>query len=292
MNILVVTYALNGLLMIAMPVGLAIFLIRRWKLPGRIWWIGVLTFVFSQVGHIPFNALIAPVFNQFAFIALHPTVQLLIKAAFYGLSAGLFEEGARYLILRFWLKDARSWRTGILFGAGHGGAEAIIFGALVLFAYIQLLILRNATPAELAQVVSADQIPLAQAQLSAYWSAPWYATLLGAVERLFTIPTQIALAVIVMQVFTRKNIGWLFVAIGYHALLDAVSVFGQPNMSMYALEAIVGGFAILSLIIIFLLRQPEPVPAQNLEPASAPDQEFKLKPVEETEAKLDDTKYN
>jgi uncharacterized membrane protein YhfC len=284
--------------MIAMPIGLAIILTRRWKLVGRIWWIGALTFVFSQVGHIPFNALVAPVFNQFGFISLHPTVQLVIQAAFYGLSAGLFEEGARYLILRFWLKDARSWRTGILFGAGHGGAEAIIFGALVLFAYIQLLILRNATPAELAQVVSANQIELAQAQLAAYWSAPWYDTLLGAVERLFTIPCQIAMAVMVMQVFTRKNIGWLFAAIGYHALIDAVAVFGQPNMSMYALEAIVGGFAILSLIIIFLLRQPDPQPALrgdeglNLEPAhAAPAQAPALKPVEETDENLGNTRY-
>jgi uncharacterized membrane protein YhfC len=289
-NILIITYALNGLLMIAMPVGLAIFLTRRWKLAGRIWWIGALTFVFSQVGHIPFNTLVAPVFNQFGFISLHPTVQLVIQAAFYGLSAGLFEEGARYLILRFWLKDARSYRTGILFGAGHGGAEAIIFGALVLFAYVQLLILRNATPAELVQVVSANQIELAQAQLAAYWSAPWYDTLLGAVERLFTIPCQIAMAVMVMQVFTRKNIGWLFAAIGYHALIDAVAVFGQSNMSMYALEAIVGGFAILSLIIVFLLRQPEP--QLNLEPApAAPAQAPALKPVEETNENLDNTRY-
>ncbi len=290
MNILAITYAINGLLMIAMPVGLAILLTRRWKFAGRIWWIGALTFVFSQVGHIPFNALVKPLFNHFAFIALHPTIQLFIQAIFYGLSAGLFEEGARYLILRFWLKEARSWRTGILFGAGHGGAEAIIFGALVLFAYIQLLALRNATPAELAQVAGQANVELAQAQINAYWSAPWYATLLGAVERLFTIPCQIALAVIVMQVFTRKNIGWLFAAIGYHALIDGVAVFVLPGISAYGLEAIAGGFAILSLIIIFLLRQPEPV-VEVEESVSAPVPEFTPKPVEETDENLDNTRY-
>jgi uncharacterized membrane protein YhfC len=290
MNILVITYALNGLLMIAMPVGLAIILTRRWKISGRIWWIGALTFVFSQVGHIPFNALVAPVFNQFGFISLNPTMQLIIQAVFYGLSAGLFEEGARYIILRFWLKEARSWRTGILFGAGHGGVEAIIFGALVLYGYIQLLALRGATPAQLSQYIPANQIELAQAQLAAYWSAPWYNTLLGAVERLFTIPCQIAMAVMVMQVFIRKNIGWLFAAIGYHALLDAVAVLGQPNLSALALEAIVGGFAILSVVIILLLRQPEPQPEPEPAPA-APSQAHVLKPLEETDETLDQTRY-
>lgn len=290
MNPLIFTYALNSLLMIAMPIGLAIVLLRRWKLAGRIWWLGAFTFVLSQVGHLPFNSLVMPVFNRFGFIALHPTAQMLIKAIFLGLSAGLFEEGARYLVLRFWLKEARSWRTGILFGAGHGGVEAIILGALALYGYIQLLVLRTATPDQLAQLVGQANVELAQAQLTAAWSAPWYGTLLGAVERLFTIPTQIAMAVMVMQVFTRKNIGWLFAAIGYHTLLDALAVFGQSIMSMYALEAIIGGFAVLSLVIIFLLRQPEPVPPDG--PALAPVQAPAVRPVAETEENLDNTKYN
>ena len=289
MDILSVTYFLNGFLMIAMPIALAIILTRRWKLGWRIWWIGAATFVLSQVGHIPFNALVKPVFDQFGFISLHPTVQLIIQAAFYGLSAGLFEEGARYLILRFWAKDARSWRTGILFGGGHGGAEAIIVGSLALYAFIQLVAVRNLAPEQLAQSVGANNLALAQAQINAYWSAPWYQTLLGALERLFAIPCQIALAVMVMQIFTRKNIGWLFAAIGFHALLDGVAVFGQAHLSVYGLEGVVGIFAILSVAIIFLLRQPEPV--MDLEPVSAPVQPAALKPPEETGENLDKTRY-
>jgi uncharacterized membrane protein YhfC len=286
MNILVLTYGLNALLMIAMPVGLAVFLTRRWKLGWSIWWIGAATFILSQVGHIPFNWAMSRWLNGTGMVYWPPLAQLAFNAVFLGLSAGVFEEVSRYLVLRFWIRKARSWRTGILFGAGHGGVEAILLGVLVLVSYVSMLVMRTA---DLSAVLPAEQLELAQQQIAAYWSAPWYATLLGAVERLFTIPCQIAMAVMVMQVFTRKNIGWLFAAIGYHALLDAVAVFGQQYLSAYALEGVVGLFAVLSVVIIFLLRQPEP-PA-DLEPASAVPALPEVKPVVETPENLEQTRF-
>ncbi len=290
MNILSVTYILNGLLMIAAPIALAVILTRRWKMGWRVWWIGAATFVLSQVGHIPFNGLVSPLLGQFAITSLHPSLQLLIKALFLGLSAGLFEEGARYLVLRFWLKDARSWRGGVLFGAGHGGTEAILVGLLATYAAIQIVALSNATPEQLAQLVGADKVALAQSQLAAALSVPWYATLLGALERFFTLPCQIAMAVMVMQAFTHKKFAWLLAAIGYHALLDGLVVFLQPSLSVYQLEGVIGIFAVVSVGIIFLLRQPEPM--SNLEPAPVPLPEIAtIQPVEETPENLDESRY-
>jgi uncharacterized membrane protein YhfC len=286
MNILVLTYGLNALLMIAMPVGLAVFLTRRWKLGWSIWWIGAATFILSQVGHIPFNWAMSRWLNGTGMVYWPPLAQLAFNAVFLGLSAGAFEEVSRWLVLRFWLKKARSWRTGILFGAGHGGVEAIIFGVLVLVSYVSMLVLRST---DLSTLVPAGQLELAQQQVAAYWSAPWYATLLGAVERLFAISCHIAMAVMVMQVFIRRKIGWLFAAIGFHALLDAAAVFGQQYLSSYALEGVVGLFAVLSVVIIFRLRQPEPSP--DPEPAAAPLQMPVIQPVEETGENLGNTRY-
>jgi uncharacterized membrane protein YhfC len=287
MDSLSVTHFLNAFLMIAMPIGLAVFLTRRWKLGWRIWWIGAATFVFSQVGHIPFNVLMSKVLDNTSMVYWPPLAQTIFNAAFLGLSAGLFEEGARYLVLRFWAKDAHSWRRGLLFGAGHGGAEAIILGVLVLYSFIQMVALRNT---DLSTVVPAGQLDLARQQVAAYWSAPWYATLLGALERFFTIPIQIAMALLVTQAFTRKNIGWLFAAIGYHAVVDASAVLLVKYVGTYWLEAIVGGFAIVSVIVIFLLRQPEP-PADPRPVPALPAAPFIPKSVEETVENLDKTRY-
>jgi uncharacterized membrane protein YhfC len=219
-------------------------------------------------------------------VAWSPTAQLVFNAIFLGLSAGVFEEGARFLVLRFWLKDSRSWRKGILLGAGHGGGEAIILGAITLYGFLQLATLRNA---DLSKIFPATQLALAQQQLTNYWSMTWYSSLLGALERFFTIPCQIAMAVMVMQVFTRKKILWLFAAIGYHTLLDALAVFGIRYISPIGLEGVIGLFAILSVFIIFLLRQPEPR-EDNLPGAPEPFIPTVV-PLEETPENLEKTRY-
>jgi uncharacterized membrane protein YhfC len=286
MDTLFLAHLLNGLLMIAMPVGLAIYLTSHWKMGGRIWWIGAATFVLSQVGHIPFNWAAGKILNQTGMIRWNPTSQLIFNAIFLGLSAGIFEEGARYLAMRWWAKETRSWRKGIMFGAGHGGAEAIILGLLALYAFLQLAALRNA---DLTKLFPASQLMLAKQQVQAYWSSPWYMAMLGALERLFTIPCQIAMAVMVMQVFTRRNIGWLFAAIGYHALLDGVAVIGQKYMPPVSLEGVIGIFAVISVAIVFLLRQPEPT---EVLPPVAPALVVPMpEPVLETAENLEDTRY-
>jgi uncharacterized membrane protein YhfC len=219
-------------------------------------------------------------------ITWDPTFQLVFNAVFIGVSAGIFEEGARYLVMRWWAKDTRSWRKGVLFGAGHGGAEGIILGAITMYAFLQLATIRNT---DLSRLFPANQLALVQRQVQAYWSMTWYSSMLGALERFFTIPCQIAMAVMVMQAFTRKNLGWLFAAIGYHALIDGVSVFGQKYLSAFGLEGVIGLFAILSVMIIFILRQPEPaegiLPAPPVAVVPVPD------PVQETSENLEETRY-
>jgi len=286
MDTLLIVHFLNGFLMIAVPVGLGIYLTRRWKFGGRIWWIGAATFILSQVGHIPFNWAIGKLLNQSGMVSWNPTIQLLFNAIFLGLSAGIFEEGTRYLVLRWWAKDARSWRNGVLFGAGHGGAEAILLGVLVLYGFLQMVALRSA---DLARTIPASQLDLVQRQITAYWSATWYFSLFGVLERIFTIPCQIVLAVLVMQVFIRGKIRWLFVAIGYHALLDASSVITVKIIGPYWTEAVIGGFAILSVILIFVFRKPEPT-AEVLSAGVSPALNMP-EPVEETLENLDKTRY-
>jgi uncharacterized membrane protein YhfC len=287
MDILFLAHLLNGLLMIGMPVGLAIFLTARWKLGARLWLIGAATFILSQVGHIPFNALAGLVLNRTGLTKMTPEAQLIFNAVFLGLSAGLFEEFFRYGMFRWWAKDARSWRKGVLAGAGHGGAEAIILGAIVVYAFVQFAYLRNA---DLSKIVAADQLALAQQQVSAYWSMTWYGSLLGALERLFTIPTQIALAVLVLQTFTRKQWFWVWLAVLYHATLDAGAVLLSVRAGALATEVLAGAFALISLLLIFLLRQPEP-PEENLPPPAPPAPVFVPKPLEATPDKLDQTRY-
>ena len=67
-----------------------------------------------------------------------------------------------------------------------------------------------------------------------------------------------------LQVFTRRpghqQLGWLVLAILSHALMGASAVFIAGQWGGYAAEAILGILAVLDIVIIFALRQPEPEP--------------------------------
>jgi uncharacterized membrane protein YhfC len=246
----------NGVLMIAIPLSLAFILMRRWKLGWRILLVGAATFILSQVGHIPFNALMTRLLSKTALANLSVQEALIFNAIFLGLSAGFFEEFFRYGMFSWWLKDAHTWRKGILAGVGHGGVEAIILGGLAFFSMFQLIAFRNM---DLSTIYSGTTLEAVQNQVQAYWSMPWYDSMLGAVERIFTVVVQISLAVIVVQCFIRKQKRWLWLAIGYHALINSTAVFATSKLNPYWIEGILGIFSLISLGIIFFLRCPEPV---------------------------------
>ncbi len=296
MNILYITHPLNGLLMIGLPLLLGFYLTRRFKLGWGLFWIGGVVFILSQVGHIPFNSLLNELFKR-GFLPLPPqNWRLAFSAAIAGLSAGLWEELSRYAMYRWWTKDARSWHKGILLGAGHGGIEAIILGGMVLYTLWQMIALKNS---DLVGIVPADQIPLGLQQIKTYWSTPWTLSLLGAVERAFTIPFHICCSVLVLQAFTRKQIRWVWLAVGWHAFVDAaIAVYAAAQLrayswGAYATEGLIGLAALISIGIIFALRQPEPAEAveEPLNPLP-PLQPVAIKPVEETPDNLENSRYN
>ncbi len=294
MDLLTITHFLNWLLMIAMPILLGIYLTEKFHMGWRLWFIGAATFVISQVFHIPFNIYILnPIIGRLQ-SNLQTVSPYLIAGILFGLSAGVFEECARYGMFRWWIKDNRTWRSAVLAGAGHGGIEAIILGILVMLAFTNLMAYRNIDMSKLN--LTLDQLATARQQIQSYWNAPWYATMLGAVERAFTIPFHIMASVVVLQVFTRRPghqmLRWLGLAIFLHTLMDASGVIIANQWGAYAAEAAFGVLAILDIIIIFALRQPEPASIEplSLSPTVSPAV-FTPTSIEETSDNLENTRY-
>ncbi|MEW5986962.1 MAG: YhfC family glutamic-type intramembrane protease [Chloroflexota bacterium] len=255
-------YTLNVLVMLVAPVLLGRWIARRRGVGWGLFGIGAATFVASQVGHLPFNWL---VLERFALFGRRPEepFSLIALSIFLGLSAGLFEEVARFLTYRYWATETRSWGQGLMLGAGHGGVEAILLGlvtainTIFLFAYRADYVLIE-IPADLQTVV--DE------QVAAAFTLPWYVTVLGGVERLFTLCFHLAASLLVMQGFVSgRRWRWLGAAVAWHALADGLVVYVSQVWNVYAAEVLVGVAAVLSLWMVFRLKRPEP-PEPELPP--------------------------
>lgn len=280
---------INAFLMVVLGLGLGAFIARRWKLPWGLYGIGAVTFVLSQVGHIPFNAYVLnALFTRLGWTDLSSSGALLGGAAMLGLSAGVFEEGARYLMYRFWARRARRWEGALMIGAGHGGIEAILLGLLSGYALVQVLALQGT---DLASVLPAEQVETARLQIEAYWAAPWYAALLGAVERAFALCLHLSLSVMVLQCFTRGRWFWLLLAIGWHAAVDGTALIAVQHLGPYWTEAIVGVFAALSLVIVFALCQPAEEPGAAAGPAHGGRPILRAEDERPTTERLDDSRF-
>jgi len=283
---------INGLIMIAIPLLLGIFLISRFDTKWRIWGIGALTFICSQVLHIPFNKwLLEPLMDWFGLQPEPNSMSLAVIGLLAGLSAGFFEETARLVVYKRWLLKARSWKEGVLFGAGHGGCEAILLGLLVLAGFFQMVALREATPESLSRLVSPDQVEATLTSIQAYWTTPWYESMLGSLERVSAIIIQISLAVLVLQVNRRGKSIYYWLAVLWHTIVDMTGVYGVYSWGMYIMEAVVMGLALISLGIIFALRTNDPPPETIAEPMPPDELKSMPTPPDVTPEKIDKSRY-
>jgi uncharacterized membrane protein YhfC len=272
---------LNAVLMMGIPLVLGVYLARKHGGAWHLFLVGGVTFVASQALHVPFNSqVLVPLLENVGWMQGTAPMQQIGLAVALGLSAGVFEEVARYEVLRWWQRDLRGWSQGLMFGAGHGGVEAVLLGLLALYAFLQAVAYRGV---DLTGVVPPEALQAAQAQLEAYWSLPWYASLLGALERTFTLAFHIAAALLVLQTFTRGGMVWLLAAVLWHTFTDAVAVYVAANWGVYAAEGSLLIIAGLSLVMIWRLRPRGEIPLEPVSSAASTEGRSGLKSDLQTE---------
>lgn len=245
--------------MILLPIIAGFYFTRRFHLSWKLLLAGGLTFIASQVLHIPLVFALTSTFESWGVVAYALTL---------GVLAGLFEETARYILFKFILKKARTWDEGIYIGLGHGGIEAIIFGALAAIAFFNMLAYRYADLSTMPGIPP-EQLALAKQQVQAYWSTPPYLAILGFVERAFAMCLHVALSAMVMYGMASKKPIWFWLAVLWHTIVDASAVYLVQHINLVSLEGIIGVFALVSLGIIFWLK-PKFAEANN-EAENSPD---------------------
>lgn len=183
-------------------------------------------------------------------------------------TAGLFEEGGRYIGYR-WLmqRETKTWSKGVMFGLGHGGLESMLFvGGLSILTLVNLVALSAIN----LQTLPEAQRNLVTQQLAQIAAQPVWLPLISAYERFWTIAIQVGLSVLVLQVFVRGSLRWLWLAILAHMLVDLIptslaSFVKLPALQVQLLgEGVVTFCGLIALWVIWRLRDAPAVPAAQV----------------------------
>lgn len=266
---LFLTYCLSIILMIGVPVALAIFFIRRFKVS---WWVilvGALAYIASQVVHYPVLKGVSALFNNGTLPIPSQAWIPLFNALILGFLAALFEEGFRYL--SFWIlritplkRKTKRVESAVGMGIGQGGMEAIGFavwpyfpiysGILISFLY---MLFYNAG-GQLAKGISSSQVQAIVSQIAQFWTNPWYLGFLPGIERLIAFSTQIFLSILVWKSVRNRSFWWFLLAFFYHMLITGVSVFLQySGWGYWSLEGIMAIFMVANLYLIYYFWKEE-----------------------------------
>lgn len=170
-----------------------------------------------------------------------------IYAVYGAFMAGLFEESGRFVFMKFTLKKYHNNKgTALMYGAGHGGFEAMYLLGVGMISNIIYSIMINARmmrpvidSLQSLGLSTTDMITAlsSYAQLIDY---PSWIFLMGLMERISAIVAHIAMSIVVWEAVTTKKYWYIAVSFAMHFILDFVTVVLNSYLSnMFVLEVII-----------------------------------------------------
>jgi uncharacterized membrane protein YhfC len=250
---LYITFPITILIEVVFPVVLGYWVIHRYHTKWRLVGIGALIFLVSQMVHIPMLDGINWLFTNNVLPTPKGYQLVLLNAVIGGLAAGLCEETARLVGFKLLKQPVQNEGGAFSLGVGHGGMESILIAGLPMaLTFLSMVALKNANPSD----PSMD--PVTVLQIANMWKMSWITPLASALERLVAMTTQIALTLIILQVFIRKSYWFFVIAIFWHALVDGLVVglegTNASSVMILSLEVVLG--LISAGIIWYLVFRP------------------------------------
>ncbi len=248
------------LVTIGLPVVAGLWLNKRLKVAWQAIALGALGYFIVQalltLLYSAFITLVQPEGTQ----VLNETNEL-IQLAVSVILAALLGVILRWVGMKFFKLPLTNLEAAFGIGLGFGSAESISrVGLPLLMTFITML--RYSNP----QTSALD--PEIIAQLETLWQVSPWVPAAGSVERILALVLYIAITVLVLQTFTRKNLLWLAAAIGLEVLVNGIILW--PTLAGLAY-----GWVILIALVLLagLLALLNHLQAFNLTPTEKPNLE-------------------
>lgn len=200
--------------------------------------------------------LFAMVLERLLHVLVIPLVMnnVVLYVIYGAVAAGLFEETARFLSFRFFLKKNRSAENAVSYGLGHGGCEMILL--LGLQAVIALAMIATVSPDVVSELSSESDFYAYSrviSQLTAYSQVTYGNLAISVLERIIALILQVSLSVLVMEAVMVKGRIWLYpAAIVIHALMDVPAALYQCGViPVIVCELIMAAFTAVWAVIAY-----------------------------------------
>lgn len=215
-------------ILVSILLPMTVFVYSCLKKSYTVFLIGAMTFVISQmILRLPLLSLLEKYSTNYLFFS---ATKPILYAIFLGITAALFEELARYVVMLYLVKS-KTWDKGVLFGLGHGGIEAIIFVGLPVLSVL-----------------------ISMPELVNNWQM-----FISGIERLSAIFIHIGFSVMVMQGVVKRKFHFVAIAIIIHSIIDAsigiIPQFTSTPHSLFITEVLIFVTGIALLIYCILIRR-------------------------------------
>ena len=176
-----------------------------------------------------------------------------LYALYGGLAAGLFEESGRFLAFRTVLRKYReNDADALMYGAGHGGIEAVVLLSLSMVSNIVISLLVNSGQSGLlTAALEGEELRKMEEGIRTLITAAPGAFLAGLIERASAVTLHLACSVLVW--FGAKEKRWTALypaAILLHALMDFIAALLSRFAAPVAVtELALAVFAVLTALL-------------------------------------------
>lgn len=175
-----------------------------------------------------------------------------LYAPYGGMMAGLFEETGRFIAFKTVLRKKNgNDANALMYGAGHGGFEAmVLLGFSMISNIATATMVNNGTLSAVTGTLPEDALAQLQAIVDQLVTSSPYLYITGIIERVFAIIAQISLSVIVwFAAKNRKKIWFWPLAVLIHAAVDGIMVIVMKyTSSIPVTEAVIGIMALLTAL--------------------------------------------